>query len=118
MEQVGQRLRAEVGDSKIEHHPLFPERINVHFVQVVRPEEIIMRTWERGAGITLACGTGACASVIASALNGLTGRDVTAHLRGGDLRIEWAENDHVFMTGPAEEVFEGEIDLTPPAPSV
>ena len=70
-----------------------------------------MRVWERGAGETLACGTGACASVVAAILNGYTKRDVTVHLLGGDLKIKWDENDnHVYMTGPATTVFEGKID--------
>ena len=86
----------------------FPERTNVHFVQVVAPDEVRMRTWERGSGITLACGTGASAVCVASALTGRTARNILAHLPGGDLSLEWAENGHLFMTGPAEEVFTGE----------
>ena len=109
-EDVSRILLEQVGPN-IENHALFPARTNVHFVQVHAPDELSMRTWERGAGVTLACGTGACASVVASALNGLTGRRVTAHLPGGDLLIEWAADDHVYMTGPAAEVFEGEVDL-------
>jgi len=104
-------VRLEQVGPKIEHFPLFPARTNVHFVEVHSSDELTMRTWERGAGATLACGTGACASVVASAINGRTGRRVTAHLPGGDLQIEWAEDDHVYMTGPATEVFEGEIEL-------
>jgi diaminopimelate epimerase len=96
---------------RIETHAFFPARTNVHFVQIHSPREITMRTWERGAGATLACGTGACASVVASALNEYTGRSVLAHLPGGDLRIEWSEDDHVYMSGPAETVFQGEIEL-------
>ncbi|MEI6431969.1 MAG: diaminopimelate epimerase [bacterium] len=96
---------------KIEHHSRFPRRINVHEVEVLSPTEIKMLTWERGAGRTLACGTGACASVVASALNGKTGRRVLVHLAGGDLQIEWADDDHVYMTGPATEVFTGVIEL-------
>lgn len=94
---------------KIENHPLFPKRTNVEFVEVLGPAEIRMRVWERGAGETLACGTGASAAVVASALKGLTGRAVTVHLDGGNLMVEWAGDGHVYMTGPAEEVFEGEI---------
>jgi diaminopimelate epimerase len=93
----------------IENHRLFPKRINVEFVEVKGKGETRMRVWERGAGETMACGTGASASVVASSLKGLTGRDVTVHLAGGDLLIEWAEDNHVYMTGPATEVFEGEI---------
>jgi len=92
----------------IEAHETFPERTNVHFVQVLSREEARMRTWERGSGITLACGTGASAVCVAGALTEQTGRKLLAHLPGGDLDLEWAENDHVFMTGPAVEVFEGE----------
>ena len=95
----------------IENHKSFPQRTNVHFVQIVNTSEIIIRTWERGAGETLACGTGACACVVASVLNGKTGRNVLAHLPGGDLRIEWTGDKRVLMTGPAEVVFEGEIAI-------
>ena len=96
----------------IEKHPLFPRRINVHAVQIGANDELTMLTWERGAGRTLACGTGACACAVASALNGKTGRRVLTHLPGGDLLIEW-ENDTapVFMTGAATEVFTGTIEL-------
>ncbi len=96
----------------IENHPLFPKRINVEFVNVVNKEEITVRVWERGAAETLACGTGACASAVASVMNGLTGQRVTVHLPGGDLQIDWNEKDnHVYMTGPAVEVYSGEIIL-------
>ena len=93
---------------QIEHHPAFPRRVNAEFIQVVSPDEFIMRVWERGSGETLACGTGACASAVAGALTGRTNRTVTAHLRGGDLKLEWATSGDVFMTGPATEVFSGE----------
>jgi diaminopimelate epimerase len=93
----------------IEHHDLFPRRTNVEFVQVLGPAELRMRVWERGAGETLACGTGAAASLVAAHLTGRTGRKVTIHLRGGDLKVWWnPDDDHVFITGPAEEVFTGE----------
>jgi diaminopimelate epimerase len=95
---------------QIEHHEAFPERTNVHFVQVLGPQKLWVRHWERGAGDTLACGTGACASVVAAALNNkISGasRRAIAHLPGGDLDIEWAANNHVYMTGPATTVFEG-----------
>ena len=96
----------------VEHHAAFPRRVNVHFVQVISPTEVVMRTWERGSGITLACGTGACAVAVAGALAGRTGRRLLAHLPGGDLSLEWRESDGcVYMTGPATEVFRGEIDL-------
>ncbi len=92
----------------IENHSLFPNRINVHFVQINNPTEFTMRTWERGSGITLACGTGACASCVASVLTGRQERVCTGHLLGGDLALNWCEADNcVYMTGPAVEVFEG-----------
>jgi len=93
---------------EVENHQLFPERINAHFVNILGPNEMIMRTWERGSGITLACGTGACACAVAGVLAGLCERDVLAHLPGGDLRLFWCEEDNcVYMTGPATEVFSG-----------
>jgi diaminopimelate epimerase len=91
-----------------EHHPAFPQRINTEFIEVVRPDYIKMRVWERGAGITLACGTGACASVVAGVLNEKCDRNCTVELPGGCLQINWSqENDKVYMTGPAVEVFKG-----------
>jgi diaminopimelate epimerase len=97
-----------------EHHAAFPRRINAHWVQVHSRGEVTMRTWERGSGITLACGTGASAVCVAGVLAGLTDRTVLIHLPGGDLTIEWRESDnHVYMTGPATEVFSGE--WTPPS---
>jgi diaminopimelate epimerase len=94
---------------QVEHHAAFPKRTNTEFIQVLSDHEIAFRVWERGAGETLACGTGACAAVVASALNGKTGRQVLVHLPGGDLDIDWSEQDnHVYMTGPAVEVFDGE----------
>lgn len=93
----------------IEHDPLFPRRINVHLVQVHSPAEATMRTWERGSGITQACGTGACAVAVAGVLTKRTGRRLLAHLPGGDLELEWADDSApVFMTGPATEVFSGD----------
>ncbi len=95
--------------SEIENAPVFPRRINVHFVQVHSPGEVTMRTWERGSGVTLACGTGACAVAVAGVLTGRSARHVVAHLPGGDLELNWSEtDDHVYMTGPAVEVFSGE----------
>ncbi len=96
----------------IENHRIFPERINVEFVKVVNKSRIEVKVWERGAGKTLACGTGACASLVASFLNGLTEREAEVILPGGNLFIQWGELGHVFMTGPAEYVYEGEIILT------
>ncbi|MEN6450086.1 MAG: diaminopimelate epimerase, partial [Thermoguttaceae bacterium] len=91
-----------------ERLPIFPKRINVHFVEVQSPSEVTMRTWERGAGITLACGTGACAVCVAGVLSGRTERQLLAHLPGGDLEPHWAEDNHVYLTGPAVEVFSGD----------
>lgn len=97
---------------ELETAAIFPRRINVHFVSVRGPAEITMRTWERGSGITRACGTGACAVCVAGVLTNRSGRAITAHLPGGDLRLEWSERDnHVYMTGPAVEVFSGEYPL-------
>jgi diaminopimelate epimerase len=103
------RVPLAVVGPKVEHNPLFPRRVNVHYVQVQSPTEVTMRTWERGSGITLACGTGACAVAVAGVLTGRSGREITAHLPGGDLLLHWSEADnHVHMTGPAVEVFTGE----------
>ncbi|HEY3243198.1 MAG TPA: diaminopimelate epimerase [Phycisphaerae bacterium] len=88
--------------------PCFPERINAHFVQVQNPSRVRMKTWERGSGSTQACGTGASAVCVAGALTGRTQRQIIARLPGGDLELEWAENDHIYMTGPATEVFTGD----------
>jgi len=96
---------------KIEHHPAFPKRTNVHFVQVMSRTEVNVKVWERGAGATLACGTGACAVLVAGVLNERTERKATVYLPGGPLEIEWTDNNHVFMTGPATIVYEGEIDI-------
>jgi diaminopimelate epimerase len=102
----------EVG-SKMEVHSLFPKKINSEFVQVIDKNTLKMRVWERGAGETMACGTGATAVLVASVLNGFSERKATIKLLGGDLVIEWNEKDnHVYMTGPATKVFEGEIDLS------
>lgn len=93
---------------EVENNKLFPERINAHFVNIVSPNEMTMRTWERGSGITLACGTGACACAVAGVLTGLNARNVLAHLPGGDLRLFWCEQDNcIYMTGPATEVYSG-----------
>ena len=93
----------------IENHPLFPERVNAHFVQVHSDGEVTMRTWERGSGVTLACGTGASAVCVAGVLSGKSGREIVAHLPGGDLALQWRQGDNrVYMTGPATEVFSGD----------
>ena len=95
-----------------ENHVRFPKRTNTEFVQIVSRNEAIMRVWERGSAETWACGTGTCATVMACILNGLTDNEVLVHLRGGDLRIAYdAKSNHIFMTGPATEVFEGEIQI-------
>jgi len=101
-------LVAEFGP-KLEHAREFPRRVNAHFVKVHSPNEVTMRTWERGSGITLACGTGACSVCVAGVLTGRTNRKILAHLPGGDLQLEWSEADNcVYKTGPATEVFSGE----------
>ena len=93
---------------QIENDPLFPQRINVHWAQIISRNELTMRTWERGAGVTLACGTGASAVCVAAVLTDRTDRQILAHLPGGDLQLEWSAQDNcVYMTGPATEVFTG-----------
>lgn len=102
VEQVG---------APIEVHPMFPEKVNVEFVQVIDRQHVSMRVWERGSGETWACGTGACAAAVACYKNGWTDAEVTVHLRGGDLKIRYdTEADTVYMTGPAETVFTGEFE--------
>ena len=96
--------------SLIENHPLFPEGVNVEFAQVIDRQTVRMRVWERGAGITKACGTGACATLVATARRGLTDRSATIIMDGGPLHIAWADNDHVIMTGPVEVEFSGELN--------
>jgi len=95
----------------IENHPAFPKATNVEFAQFVDVDTVRLRVWERGVGETLACGTGACATLVAAVLSCRTGRSATIELPGGDLLIRWHENDHVYMTGSAAEVFTGTIDL-------
>lgn len=101
----------EIGP-QIENHPFFPRRVNVEFAQVLSKSHVKARVWERGAGETLACGTGACAVAVASARAGKTGRAVSIDLPGGRLRARWAENDHVFLGGPAEITYRGEFYLS------
>ncbi|CQR55325.1 diaminopimelate epimerase [Paenibacillus riograndensis] len=97
---------------KLEVHPLFPRKVNVEFATVLDRSHVDMRVWERGAGPTLACGTGACATLVSSVLNGLTDRSATISLKGGDLFIEWNEADnHVYMTGPAQVVYTGSVEI-------
>lgn len=96
----------------IETNPIFPKRTNVEFIQVLNRKELKMRVWERGSGETLACGTGACASLVAANIKGLADREAVIHLLGGDLQINWSKEDnHVYMTGPAVEVFEGIVEI-------
>ncbi len=95
----------------IETHHLFPAKTNVEFAQFLGDERIALRVWERGVGETLACGTGACATLVAGTLACMVGRSATIELLGGELLIRWHENDHVYMTGPAVEVFSGTIDI-------
>ncbi len=102
------RVPLESIGPRIETHASFPRRVNVHVVEVRSPAHVVMRTWERGSGITMACGTGASAVCVAGVLGGRTARTIDADLPGGRLRLEWPENGHVFMTGPAAEVFQGE----------
>ena len=96
---------------QLENHPFFPKRANIEFVQILSPASMRMRVWERGAGITLACGSGACATLVAAARRGLTGRKGEVIVDGGTLTIEWLENGHVRMTGPWTLSYEGVIDL-------
>jgi len=96
---------------RLEHDPIFPDRANIGFVQVLNPEHIRLTVWERGAGLTLACGSGACAALVNAARRGLTGRAATVTLPGGDLHIEWRADGHVLMTGPVATAFTGTLDL-------
>lgn len=105
-------LALETVGPMLEHHPIFPKRTNVHFARVDGRKSITVSHWERGAGMTLACGTGACATAVAAVLNSLTDRSVAVHQRGGTLKINWnAKNNHVYMTGPAVHVFSGEMGV-------
>lgn len=101
---------AELGP-RLEHDPVFPERANIGFAQVLQPDRIRLRVWERGAGLTLACGSGACAALVNGHRRGLTSRHATLVMDGGDLDIAWADDGHVLMTGPVATAFTGEIDL-------
>ncbi len=101
----------------LETDPLFPERANIGFAEILAPDLIRLRVWERGAGLTLACGSGACAALVNAHRRGLAAREATVMLDGGDLRISWGEDDRVRMTGPVAETFRGEIDLDLVAPS-
>jgi diaminopimelate epimerase len=110
MDEIDSLDLEKIGPS-FEHHPFFPKRVNTEFVKVLSPEEVNMRVWERGAGETWACGTGASAVGVAGVITGRTGREITIHLKGGDLLIEWRDNNRVYMTGAAEEVFRGTVNV-------
>lgn len=107
VEDVAAIPLAQIGP-QFEHHPAFPERTNTEFIQVIKTDYLKMRVWERGAGATLACGTGACAVVVAGVLTGNCDRSVTVELPGGNLMIEWSGSERLYMSGPAERVFTGQ----------
>jgi len=96
---------------RFEHHAFFPKRVNTEFIKIISPKEVKMRVWERGAGETWACGTGACAVGVAGVISGRTERELAIHLKGGELLIEWRDNNRVYMTGAAEEVFQGTVKV-------
>jgi diaminopimelate epimerase len=102
---------AEIGPV-LEHDPLFPTRAHIGFAQVITPERLRLRVWERGAGLTLACGSGACAALVNAARRGLTGKAAIVEVDGGELMIAWREDNHVLMTGPVATAFTGQIDLS------
>jgi diaminopimelate epimerase len=95
----------------LEHDPMFPERANIGFATLVAPNRLRLRVWERGAGLTLACGSGACAALVAAARRGLTARSAAIVMERGELAITWAESNHVLMTGPAATAFSGRVEL-------
>ena len=110
LEKIIKEIDLEAIGPDFENHPMFPNRVNTEFVNVIDRSHVEMRVWERGSGETLACGTGACAVTVACILNGLTDDEVTVSLLGGDLRIKWdREENIVYMTGPATTVFDGVI---------
>jgi diaminopimelate epimerase len=98
----------------LENHPMFPERANISLARVASPGSITLRTWERGAGLTRACGSAACAATVCAARKGLTGRKVVVTLPGGDLEIEWRADDRIFMTGPVELEHDGVLEALEP----
>jgi diaminopimelate epimerase len=110
VQDVTQLPVAELGP-RLEHDPLFPERANIGFAEVLAPDRIRLRVWERSAGLTLACGSGACAALVNAHRRGLTGRRATLVMDGGELEIEWRADGRVLMTGPVATSFIGEIDL-------
>lgn len=110
VDEINKIKLEEVGPA-LEHHPLFPDRVNVEFVQVLTDSKVRMRVWERGSGITQACGTGACATAVASVFTDRCGRKSSIVMDGGTLEIEWAGDNHIYMTGPATKVFDGKIEI-------
>lgn len=104
-------LQIEMCGPLIENNPIFPNRTNVEFVEIIDKNNINVRVWERGVGETFACGTGACAAVVATGLNGYTDGTVTVSLPGGKLKIEWGKDNHIYMQGPAKTVYEGKIEI-------
>lgn len=110
VDDINQIKLEEVGPV-LERHPLFPDRVNVEFAQILSDNKVRMRVWERGSGITMACGTGACATAVASAFTNRCGRKSSIVMDGGTLDIEWAADNHIYMTGPATKVFDGEINI-------
>src|SRR5262249_5562575 len=110
VDDVGALPLADLGP-RFEHHPLFPRGVNTEFIRIRSPERLEMRVWERGAGETLACGTGACAAAVVAARTGRSGRQVIVALPGGELEIDWRTDDRVLMTGDAVEVFEGRVEV-------
>lgn len=103
------KIDIEKMGSAVENNPIFPNRTNVEFVQIIDKNNIKVRVWERGVGETFACGTGACAAMVASGLNGYTDESVTVGLKGGELKVEWGKDNHIYMQGPATTVYEGKI---------
>lgn len=102
-------MQIEKYGPKVENNPIFPNRTNVEFVEIIDKNNIKVRVWERGVGETYACGTGACAAMVASGLNGYTDENVTVNLPGGKLKIEWGKDNHIYMEGPATTVYEGNV---------
>ena len=104
-------LQIEMCGPVVENNPIFPNRTNVEFVEIIDKNNIKVRVWERGVGETFACGTGACAAMVASGLNGYTDENVTVELPGGKLKIEWGKDNHIYMQGPAKTVYEGQVEI-------
>ena len=105
-----ENLQIEMCGPIVENNPIFPNKTNVEFVQILDKNNIKVRVWERGVGETFACGTGACAAVVASGINGYTDENVNVQLPGGNLQIEWGKDNHIYMQGPAETIYDGKIN--------